>query len=97
VFADALSQIYSNETVGIVQSESKHIHEIDVPSTLTTLQGLTKPLITGAEAESEIHLQVATAQRDIEDLVRHSSHVQKPHQRDEGSTGVAVLPRLETA
>jgi hypothetical protein len=57
VFADALSWIYSNEAVGTVRSESKHIYEEDTPVTPAALQNLTRPLITGVEAQSEINLQ----------------------------------------
>jgi ribonuclease HI len=97
VFADALSRNYSNEAAGTMQSESEHIHELDAPSTPTTLQGLTKPIIMGAEAESEINLQVASAHGDTEDPIHRSSCARKPHQRNEGRAGVAVLPTLETA
>jgi hypothetical protein len=67
VFADALSRIYSNKAAGTMRSESEHIHELNTPSTPTTLQGLTKPINAGAEAESKINLQVASTQGDTDD------------------------------
>jgi RNase H-like domain found in reverse transcriptase len=51
VFADALLRIYSNEATRTVRCKSEHIHEEDAPATPATLQKLTRPLITGVEAE----------------------------------------------
>ena len=63
VFADALSRLYSNEPNGIVRAESEYIHELDVPDIPTSLQSLSRPLITGRAADAELGLQIAAVTR----------------------------------
>jgi RNase H-like domain found in reverse transcriptase/Reverse transcriptase (RNA-dependent DNA polymerase)/gag-polyprotein putative aspartyl protease len=59
VFADALSRIYSNESTGTVRADSEYIHEQDVPDIPTSLQSLSRPLITGPEADNVLDLQLS--------------------------------------
>ena len=63
VFADALSRLYSNEPNGIVHAESEYIHELDVPDIPTSLQSLSRLLITGHAADAELGLQIAAVTR----------------------------------
>jgi RNase H-like domain found in reverse transcriptase/Integrase zinc binding domain len=92
VFADALSCIYSNKTAMMVRAESEHAHEIDVPDMPTSLQHLSRPLLTGPEARSAIDLQISviTRSKQVEDT--HSTTNKGPHSSPTRASG-AIPPQ----
>ena len=69
VFADALSQIYSNKPLGIVQAESKYIHEKDVPEVPVSLKTISKLLLMENEVMGEISLQLLVVTRENKEVL----------------------------